>query len=115
MDYGNFLMNLYFGSLDAELFDSFEQFQAAESTRKIIQNYLEVNSEYPASVLEENGICANGSGQARVYGSLCCGNSLGRCKNWQGYAQNGAEGQFDGIHSVHRRKGAEGKSAGAAR
>ena len=56
MDYGNFLMNLYFGSLDAELFDSFEEFQAAESTRKIIQNYLEVNSEYPASVLEEKGM-----------------------------------------------------------
>lgn len=55
MDYGNFLMNLYFGSLDAELFDRFEEFQAAESTRKIIQNYLEVNSEYPASVLEEKG------------------------------------------------------------
>ena len=56
MDYGNFLMNLYFGSLDAELFDRFEEFQAAESTRKIIQNYLEVNSEYPASVLEEKGM-----------------------------------------------------------
>jgi len=56
MDYGNFLMNLYFGSLDVELFDSFEEFQAAESTRKIIQNYLEVNSEYPASVLEEKGM-----------------------------------------------------------
>jgi len=56
MDYGNFLMNLYFGSLDTELFDSFEEFQAAESTRKIIQNYLEVNSEYPASVLEEKGM-----------------------------------------------------------
>jgi alkylation response protein AidB-like acyl-CoA dehydrogenase len=56
MAYENFLMNLYFGSLDAELFDSFKEFQVDESTRGIIQNYLEVNSEYPASVMEEKGM-----------------------------------------------------------
>ncbi len=56
MAYENFLMNLYFGSLDAELFAGFQEFQVDESTRGIIQNYLEVNSEYPASVLEEKGM-----------------------------------------------------------
>lgn len=56
MDYGNFLMNLYFGSLDAELFESFQEFQADASTRGIIQNFLEVNSEYPPAVLEEKGM-----------------------------------------------------------
>jgi acyl-CoA dehydrogenase family protein 9 len=56
MVYENFLMNLYFGSLDAGLFDSFQEFQADASTRGIIQNYLEANSEYPPSVLEEKGM-----------------------------------------------------------
>jgi acyl-CoA dehydrogenase family protein 9 len=56
MGHENFLMNLYFGSLDAELFAGFQEFQVDESTRGIIQNYLEVNSEYPASVLEEKGM-----------------------------------------------------------
>jgi len=56
MDYENFLMNLYFGSLDAELFDSFQEFKADETTRGFIQNYFEVNSEYPPSVLEEKGM-----------------------------------------------------------
>ena len=56
MVHENFLMNLYFGSLDAELFAGFQEFQVDESTRGIIQNYLEVNSEYPASVLEEKDV-----------------------------------------------------------
>jgi len=56
MVYESFLMNLYFGSLDAGLFDSFQEFQADASTRGIIQNYLEANSEYPPSVLEEKGM-----------------------------------------------------------
>ena len=33
MAYENFLMNLYFGSLDAELFAGFQEFQVDESTR----------------------------------------------------------------------------------
>ncbi len=53
MDYENFLMNLYFGTLDAERFDSFQEFQPDATTRTIIQNYFEVNSEYPPAVLEE--------------------------------------------------------------
>ena len=40
MAYDNFLMNLYFGSLDAELFDSFQEFQADASTRGIIEKIL---------------------------------------------------------------------------
>jgi acyl-CoA dehydrogenase family protein 9 len=52
----NFLMNLYFGSLDAELFESFQEFAADASTREAIQNYFEANMEYPPSVLEEKGV-----------------------------------------------------------
>jgi acyl-CoA dehydrogenase family protein 9 len=56
MDYENFLMNLYFGSLDAEPFDRYQESKADEITHGFIQNYLEVNSKYPASYLEKKGI-----------------------------------------------------------
>ena len=55
MEYENFLINLYFGSLDADLFEGFQEFEPDGSTRGIIQNYLDVNSEYPPAVLEEKG------------------------------------------------------------
>ena len=55
MEYENFLINLYFGSLDADLFEGFQEFEPDGSTRGIIQNYLDVNSEYPPAVLEERG------------------------------------------------------------
>ena len=55
MIYENFLINAYFGSLDADRFNSFREFEANETTRGIIQKYLEVTSEYPASFLEEKG------------------------------------------------------------
>lgn len=55
MEYENFLINLYFGSLDTDLFESFQEFQPDGPTRRIIQNYLDVNSEYPPAVLEEKG------------------------------------------------------------
>ena len=55
MTYENFLINAYFGSLDADRFNSFREFEANETTRRIIQKYLEVTSEYPASFLEEKG------------------------------------------------------------
>jgi acyl-CoA dehydrogenase family protein 9 len=55
MTYENFLINAYFGSLDADRFNSFREFEANETTRGIIQKYLEVTSEYPASFLEEKG------------------------------------------------------------
>ncbi len=55
MDYENFLTNAYFGELDTEPFDRFGDFEANETTRGIIQKFLETNSEYPASYLEEQG------------------------------------------------------------
>lgn len=56
MDYGNFLTNIYFGRLDPEPFDRFRDFEANETTRDIIGKFLEANSEYPASLLEEQGM-----------------------------------------------------------
>jgi acyl-CoA dehydrogenase family protein 9 len=55
MSYGNFLINAYFDSLDTDRFNSFREFEANETTRAILQKYLEVNSEYPASSLDEKG------------------------------------------------------------
>jgi acyl-CoA dehydrogenase family protein 9 len=51
----NFLMNAYFESLDADRFNRYQEYEANQTTRGIIQKYLEVNSEYPASYLEEKG------------------------------------------------------------
>lgn len=56
MDYENFLTNIYFGRLDPEPFDRFRDFEANETTRDIIRKFLEANSEYPASLLEEQGM-----------------------------------------------------------
>ena len=56
MDYESFLMNLYFGSLDAETFDHFQESNDDEITHGFIQNYLEVNSKYPPSYLEKKGV-----------------------------------------------------------
>ena len=53
MDYENFLINIYFGRLDPEPFDRFRDFETNETTRGIIRKFLEANSEYPASLLEE--------------------------------------------------------------
>jgi len=55
MTYENFLINTYFDSLDSDRFYSFREFEANETIETIIQKYLEVNSEYPASYLEEKG------------------------------------------------------------
>lgn len=55
MDYENFLINIYFGRLDPEPFDRFRDFETNETTRCIIRKFLETNSEYPASLLEEQG------------------------------------------------------------
>jgi len=55
MNYENFLINTYFDSLDSDRFYSFREFEANETIETIIQKYLEVNSEYPASYLEEKG------------------------------------------------------------
>jgi len=53
--YENFLINTYFDSLDSDRFNSFREFEANETIEAVIQKYLEVNSEYPASYLEEKG------------------------------------------------------------
>ena len=55
MDYENFLINTYFGKLDTEPFDRFRDFEANETTRNIIDKFLEASSEYPPSLLEERG------------------------------------------------------------
>ena len=55
MVHENFLINAYFGSLDAERFNSYRELEASETTRSIIDKYLELHSEYPASLLEEKG------------------------------------------------------------
>ncbi len=56
MTYENFLINAYFDSLDTDRFNSFREFETNETIRGIIQKYLEVNSEYPAAFLEEQGM-----------------------------------------------------------
>jgi len=56
MDYESFLINLYFGSLDTEPFDRFQEIKADEITNGFIQKYFEVNSKYPASYLERKGM-----------------------------------------------------------
>jgi acyl-CoA dehydrogenase family member 9 len=53
MSYENFLINVYFGSLDAERLARFQEFTVDETTRGIIQKYRELNSEYPPSDLEK--------------------------------------------------------------
>jgi acyl-CoA dehydrogenase family protein 9 len=55
MAYEDFLINAYFDALDTDRFKSFREFEADETTRTIIEKFLEVNSEYPASLLEEKG------------------------------------------------------------
>jgi acyl-CoA dehydrogenase family protein 9 len=56
MDYGNFLINTYFGRLDPQAFNRFKDFESNETTQGIIRQFLEANSEYPPSLLEEKGM-----------------------------------------------------------
>ena len=56
MDYENFLINTYFGRLDPEPFNRFKDFESTETTQSIIRKFLEANSEYPPSLLEEQGM-----------------------------------------------------------
>ena len=56
MDYENFLTNIYFGNFDPEPFEHFRDLEANDVTRDIIGKFLEANSEYPASLLEEEGM-----------------------------------------------------------
>ena len=56
MDYENFLINTYFGRLDPEPFEGFRDFEANDISRSIIHKFLEANQEYPAALLEEQGM-----------------------------------------------------------
>jgi acyl-CoA dehydrogenase family protein 9 len=56
MDYENFLINTYFGRLDPEPINRFKDFESTETTQGIIRKFLEANSEYPPSLLEEQGM-----------------------------------------------------------
>ena len=55
MDYGNFLINTYFGRLDPQPFNRFKDFESNETTQGFIRKFLDANSEYPPSLLEEKG------------------------------------------------------------
>ncbi|MGD2099904.1 MAG: acyl-CoA dehydrogenase family protein, partial [Desulfobacterales bacterium] len=56
MDFENFLINTYFGRIDREPFNRFKDFESTETTRGVIRKFLEANSEYPPSLLEEQGM-----------------------------------------------------------
>ena len=55
MNFDNFLANIYFGSLDMELFHSFRDLEEDGKTREIIENYQKITEKYPSSYLEEQG------------------------------------------------------------
>jgi acyl-CoA dehydrogenase family protein 9 len=55
MNYENFLLNAYFGSLDVDRLTRYREFETDETTRGMIQKYLELNSEYPPAYLDEKG------------------------------------------------------------
>ena len=55
MDLDNFLANIYFGSLDMELFHSFKDLEEDDKARKIIEKYKEITERFPSSYLEEEG------------------------------------------------------------
>ena len=55
MDLNNFLANIYFGSLDMELFHSFKDLAEDDKSREIIGKYKEITERFPSSYLEEEG------------------------------------------------------------
>jgi acyl-CoA dehydrogenase family protein 9 len=55
MNIDNFLANVYFGSLDMELFHSFKDLEEDDKSREIIEKYEEITERYPSSYLEEQG------------------------------------------------------------
>ena len=55
MDLDNFLANIYFGSLDMKVFNSFKDLEEDYRTREIIEKYEEITGRYPSSYLEEQG------------------------------------------------------------
>jgi acyl-CoA dehydrogenase family protein 9 len=55
MDINNFLANVYFGSLNLDRVQDFEDVETDEKSGKIIDAYLELTEKYPPSWLEEKG------------------------------------------------------------
>jgi acyl-CoA dehydrogenase family protein 9 len=55
MNVDNFLANIYFGSLDMEVFNSFKDLEEDDRTREIVEKYEEITERYPSSYLEEQG------------------------------------------------------------
>jgi acyl-CoA dehydrogenase family protein 9 len=55
MNVDNFLANIYFGSLDIEVFNSFKDLEEDDRTREIVEKYEEITERYPSSYLEEQG------------------------------------------------------------
>ena len=55
MNTEGFLENIYFGSMDMELFHSFKDLEECEKTSEIVSKYVEATEKYPALDLEEKG------------------------------------------------------------
>ena len=55
MKYDNFLTDVYFGSLDKKIFDSFKDLGIDEKSREFIDKYLAVSKEHPPLDLEKQG------------------------------------------------------------
>lgn len=51
----NFLLNAFFGFLDRDQFRAFRDFEPDHKTRRIIDQYLEIQTEFPATYLDEKG------------------------------------------------------------
>jgi acyl-CoA dehydrogenase family protein 9 len=55
MNFDNFLTNIYFGSFDMEVFNSFKDLEEDNRIREIVEKYEEITERYPSSYLEEQG------------------------------------------------------------
>ena len=55
MDPGNFLANVYFGSLNTDLIHSYREEEAEDKTREVIARFAQLSEEYPPQALEQQG------------------------------------------------------------
>jgi acyl-CoA dehydrogenase family protein 9 len=53
MNFDNFLTNIYFGSFDMEVFNSFKDLEEDDRIREIVEKYEEITERYPSSYLEQ--------------------------------------------------------------
>jgi len=53
MAFDSFLADIYYSSLDTDLFHSFKDLEEDEKTNEIIGRYLKITKKYPSSYLEE--------------------------------------------------------------